>query len=117
MRNMSFSLTEQQLLDGSKTVTRRLGWKFLKPGDHVMAVRKVRGIPKGEKVQRLAELEIVSARRERLFEITADEVRSEGFLGISPAAFVAMFCDAMKCQPATEVTRVEFRKVPKQGEK
>ena len=33
MRNISFSLTEEQFLNGSKDVTRRLGWLFLKPGD------------------------------------------------------------------------------------
>ena len=47
MRNMSFALTEAQLLDGTKTVTRRLGWTMLKPGDHFRAVRKAMGLRKG----------------------------------------------------------------------
>jgi len=33
MRNMSFSMTVDQIRDGSKTVTRRLGWLFLNFGD------------------------------------------------------------------------------------
>ena len=32
MRMMSFALTEPQLMDGSKTVTRRTGWAELTPG-------------------------------------------------------------------------------------
>lgn len=66
MRNMSFSLTTKQFIDGSKTVTRRLGWKFLKPGDRVMACEKCQGLKKGEKVKRLGEIEIINVTRERL---------------------------------------------------
>jgi hypothetical protein len=51
---MSFSLTERQLLDGSKSVTRRLGWRMLKAGDELLAVRKCMGIRKGEHQQVLA---------------------------------------------------------------
>jgi hypothetical protein len=39
MRNMSFFLTTAQFLDGTKDVTRRKGWRFLKPGDRFMAWR------------------------------------------------------------------------------
>lgn len=39
MRNMSFALTTPQILNRSKTVTRRAGWSFLKPGDIVCAVQ------------------------------------------------------------------------------
>ena len=38
MRRMAFSLTTPQILAQSKTVTRRVGWRFLQPGDLVMAV-------------------------------------------------------------------------------
>lgn len=37
MRCMSFALTEPQLMDGSKTVTRRTGWQDLKPGTRLPA--------------------------------------------------------------------------------
>lgn len=39
-RNMSFALTTDQVKDRVKTVTRRNGWWFLKPGDIVNAVKK-----------------------------------------------------------------------------
>lgn len=40
MRNMSFALTKRQVLERTKTVTRRLGWEKLRPGDLVRAVEK-----------------------------------------------------------------------------
>ena len=45
MRMMSFALTERQLMDGSKTVTRRTGWANLRPGERLLAVRKAMGRP------------------------------------------------------------------------
>ena len=32
-RNMSFTLTTWQIREQTKTVTRRKGWQFLKPGE------------------------------------------------------------------------------------
>ena len=90
-RLMSFALTERQLLDGSKTVTRRIGWKFLKPGDEVVAVRKAMGLKKGEKVERLATLRIVSVRRERLYKCDNIETKLEGFPDLDCYEFVRMF--------------------------
>ena len=43
-RNMSFALTTEQVRRREKTVTRRRGWWFLKPGDIVTAVKKARGL-------------------------------------------------------------------------
>lgn len=37
-RNISFSLTEPQFLDGTKDVTRRMGWKSLQAGVELVAV-------------------------------------------------------------------------------
>ncbi len=49
MKNISFALTTKQFLDGSKTVTRRLGWANLKPGEILMACEKCMGLgPGGE---------------------------------------------------------------------
>ena len=45
---ISFSLTTPQFRDGTKDVTRRLGWTFLKPGDRLCAVVKAMGLKKGE---------------------------------------------------------------------
>lgn len=63
MRNMSFSLTTPQMRDRTKTLTRRLGWYSLKPGDRVQAVVKGMGLKKGEKVERLCVIEVVSVHR------------------------------------------------------
>ena len=41
MRLMSVSLTEQQVRERRKTVTRRLGWKDLRAGERLMLCRKV----------------------------------------------------------------------------
>lgn len=111
MRRMSFALTEQQLLDGSKTVTRRLGWAALRVGDELIAVRKCMGIKRGEKQHVLAKIRIVSVRRESLSLIDRRDVAREGFPGMSPAHFVVMFCKAMKCTADEQVTRIEFVKV------
>ena len=42
-RLMSVSHTERAVVERRKTVTRRLGWRFLKPGDHLTLCRKVMG--------------------------------------------------------------------------
>lgn len=106
---MSFALTEAQLLDGSKDVTRRLGWKTLRVGETVTAIRKGMGLGKGEKQVVLGTIQITSVRREPLFYVTRDECRREGFPGMTPDEFVSFFCSANACSPKTEVTRIEFR--------
>ena len=116
MRIMSFALTEPQLMDGSKTVTRRTGWRDLKPGTRLIAVRKAMGLKAGEKVQPLCEIEVVSVRRERLGDIEDEDCAAEGFPHLNAAEFIDMFTSKVRT-PATpafevEVTRIEFRKVP-----
>ena len=96
---------------GQKTVTRRLGWACLRIGDRVCAVRKAQGLRKGEKVERLAELEIVTVNTEPLNCISGDDVEREGFLFLSRREFVYRFCAAMRCDPDTHVRRIEFRLV------
>lgn len=66
MRRMSFALTRTQLLDGSKDVTRRLGWANLKPGQRLLAVSKCMGLKPGEKADIYGEIEVVSVEREHL---------------------------------------------------
>lgn len=111
MKNISFALTERQLLDGTKTVTRRLGWRTLKAGDHLCAVRKAMGLRPGEKIARLCEIEVLSVRRERLWQITVDDVAREGFPELTPKAFVEFFCEHMGGRSTQLVTRIEFRRV------
>ncbi len=115
MRMMSFALTEPQLMDGSKTVTRRTGWATLKPGTRLLAVRKAMGLKAGEKVQPLCEIEVISVRRVTLDDITFDDCAREGFPCYSPDDFTAMFIKHMGIRTTPDkafVTRIEFRKVP-----
>jgi hypothetical protein len=127
MRNMSFALTTQQILDRSKTVTRRVGWNFLKPGDLIQAVEKGQGLKKGEQVKKLAVIRVKDVRREALDAITDGDVVAEGFPEMSPLDFVVMFCashrlkewqgwpelrdSTRQCVPTDQVTRIEFEYV------
>jgi hypothetical protein len=119
MRNMSFAMTEGQILIGNKTVTRRMGWLFLKPNDLVLPVRKGMGLKKGEKVKVLRNpLLILSVRREPLgrmiddLDYGFDECEKEGFAGHPlyewPSEFVKMFCSTHKCKIKDMITRIEF---------
>lgn len=113
-RLMSCSLTEAAVLDRTKTVTRRLGWLFLKPGDRLTLVRKAMGRRRAdgtvEPLVRLGEVEVVSVRRESLDLIDTADVRREGFPIQTPSWFVRFFCESHKgCKPDTTVTRIEWR--------
>lgn len=107
-RLMSVALTEAAVLDRSKTVTRRLGWRFAKAGDRVTLCRKVMG-RKGEPLVRLAEVELVDVRREMLAAVTRADVEREGFPGWSPLQFAQFFTDHMGGDLWQEVTRLEWR--------
>lgn len=112
-RRISFSLTEPQLLDRSKDVTRRLGWAALREGTELVAVRKAMGLRKGERQVVLGTIRVERVTRERLDTITADEVRREGFPGETPDGFVTFFCTANACGRTAQVTRIEFTFTPK----
>jgi hypothetical protein len=108
-RLMSVSLTLEQVRARRKTVTRRDGWEHLKPGDRLCLVKKAMGLKKGEHVERVADVEVVSVRRERLDAITPADVAAEGF-ALTPSEFVEFFCASHKgCQPDSIVTRIEWR--------
>lgn len=96
MRQMSFALTTQQILNRTKTVTRRVGWNFLKPGDLVQAVEKGMGLKKGEKARKLAVLRVVSVEGEWMSDFDSrtdaqEECAREGFPHLTPAAFTSFF--------------------------
>jgi len=110
-RNMSFALTTEQFKNRTKTVTRRLGWWFLKPGDVICGVEKCRGLKKGEKIKRLGLIEIVSVRKEQLCEITKEDCLAEGFPNLSVNEFGYMFCKEMNVKPDVWVNRIEFKHV------
>ena len=117
-RNMSFSKTTDQIRAGTKTVTRRLGWWFLKPGEIVNAVEKCRGLKKGEKIKRIRQIRIVTTRPEPLSRMQSDreygrqETAREGFGNHvnmkEPDYFVEFFCSLNRCTPSTEINRIEF---------
>lgn len=105
---MSFFLTVAQITDRSKTVTRRLGWRFMKPGDQIQGVVKSRGRKHGEAIRPLAVLTVTGVRRERLDAITSTEVVREGFPDGDVGRFLEMFCAANDCGLAQEVTVIDF---------
>ena len=118
MRNMSFALTTDAILDQSKTVTRRLGWRFLKVGDLVRPVYKVQGLKRGEKVVQVGPdvLEIVTVRREFLTRMREEDLAKEGFSDLTVEEFVDMFRKANGCGPNADVARIEFRYVEDPGQ-
>lgn len=145
-RLMSFSKTIRQIREGTKTVTRRDGWRFLKVGDAVEGIEwsawvggrwacencgwngtqpkfqigkteyitKCAGCGAGDGYlvrrlpQRLGLFRVVSVRRERLGDITQDDVAREGFPDLTPAEFVELYCSPKSPDPDREVTRIEF---------
>lgn len=116
MKNISFTLTTPQFKAKTKSVTRRIGWKDLKPGDHLMGCEKCMGRKPGEPLVRLGEIEVVTVRFERLDRMVAllaygrDECRKEGFPDMNADEFVEMFCSSHKgCEPSTVVTRISFK--------
>lgn len=108
-RLMSVALTEDAVLRRQKTVTRRLGWRFLKVGERLTLCRKVMGRRHGEPLVRICDVAVVSVRREPLNAIQPADVVAEGFTGQTPEEFVAYFCEHMRVSPTTEVTRIEWK--------
>ena len=108
-RLMAVSLTEQQVRDRTKTVTRRTGWRMLQVGDQLQLCRKVMGRRRGEPLERITTVEVTGIRRERLDAITAADVTAEGFPAMTPAEFIRFFCDTHPgCTPATDISRIEW---------
>ena len=126
MRNMSFALTTAQVRAGTKTVTRRMGWLFLKAGDLVRPVVKCQGLKRGEKVEVIrAPIRILGVRREALVDLKIDETYGrrecalEGFgddpLLCRPEDFILFFCRTHACGPGDLVTRIEFEYTDRAG--
>jgi hypothetical protein len=117
MRNMSFMLTTEQVKKKQKTVTRRNGWKNIKVGEQIRAVKKCMGLKKGEKMESLGIIRVISKRREPLNELSRApdygerEVAREGFIHLRPEEFIQMYCAHNKCKPSDSITRIEFEYV------
>lgn len=126
-RLMSVMHTVDAVVERRKRVTRRAGWHMLAPGDRLTLCRKVMGRRKGEPLDRLAEVVVVSTRREPLNAITDDDVALEGFAwadldgytcaeegtpGALATAFCRFFVDKMGGSIDQTVTRVEWEYLP-----
>ena len=113
MRRMSFMMTTRQILEQTKTVTRRLGWDDLQVGELVQPVEKCQGLRKGEHQRDLGcPIRCLARRRESLGRVTSEEVFLEGFPELSPTGFISMFCAANRGTKAyTRVNRIEFEYV------
>ena len=114
MRNMSFMLTTGQVRARIKTVTRRLGWWFLKPGDVVMGCEQCQGLKKGQRIVRITPIRILETRPEPLNHIDIIDVLLEGFPSWTPAEFIDMFCAHNRCPPDEKVNRIMFEYVDKE---
>lgn len=108
---MSVSLTEDAVRARTKTVTRRKGWTFLRPGDRLTLCRKVMGRKAGEPLVRLADVEVVDVSREGLLGIydRPGDTAREGFPDMTPFDFVAFFREHMGGEAYQVVTRIEWR--------
>lgn len=115
MRNMSFAMTIKQMHMGTKDVTRRFGWWSLKPGDQVMAVEKAMGLKKGEKVNKIYPIKIISIRAEPLNAISKEDVIREGFPDWTPDQFIEMLVRHYKVDPMRIVNRIEFIKAQEEA--
>lgn len=111
MRNMSFFHTHKQFLSGIKTVTFRLGWDNLFPGDRIMAIVKGQGLKKGEKIQRLGEMLVISVCSMQVYEINDADIILDGFGGMPRSEWIKWFCRQMGCDQSRWVSRIEFRRI------
>lgn len=113
MRNISFALTTEQVRTRTKTVTRRLGWKDLKPGTLLQPVEKAQGLKKGEKLQKISgPIRVVNVSRAPLRSISAQDIHGEGFPQMTYREFVTMFKRSHPgCRVDTVVTRIQFEYV------
>ena len=110
MRNISVALTKKQVRARAKTVTRRKGWRFVKIGELLQPVDRVMGFKKGQRPKKIGRpVRVLLVTIERLYQITPDECRREGFPELTPEQFVELYCKANGGDENQEVTRIEWR--------
>lgn len=106
MRIISFAWTTEALIQGKKTVTRRM-WKkrLVRKDDMVQAYDKA----PYHKGKCIAIIEIMSARHEPLYRVTDEEERKEGGLWGSGEQFIQSFLKAYPGMKRSDnVWRIEF---------
>ena len=109
MKHMSFALTTAQIRNRTKTVTRRLGWKSLKPGTMLQPVVKGQGLKKGEHVEMVGgPIRVLKVDRMVLGDISPQDVYREGFPQMTAREFVKMFKKHNGGLRDQVVTRIEF---------
>lgn len=120
---MSVSFTEQAVRERRKTVTRRKGWwvdknghRILQAGDELTLCRKVMGRKKGEPLERICNVRVVSVRREPLRDVVLPgELTKEGFPewdtpddSWGAFEFVERYFTPQGIDPIDDVTRIEW---------
>ena len=86
----------------------------MKVGDILNACEKCQGLKKGEKINKLCQIRVVSTKKEKLYVLYHDkkygeqECINEGFPGKKGAWFAAMFAIHNKCDVDETVNRIEF---------
>lgn len=109
-RLMSVSHTADAVIERRKTVTRRRGWRMLRPGDRLTLCRKVMGRKPGEPLERLAEVEVINVRRERLDDMRDADIDREGVRGLPTVEdWIDWYAMAFGVAADDLVTRIEWR--------
>ena len=93
---MSVSMTVDAVRARQKTVTRRHvdTWKNLAVGDRLTLIEKGMGLAKGSKQTVICDVQVVAVDVVPLWSITEDDVIAEGFEGMFPGEFCAMWMDS-----------------------
>jgi len=115
---MSFSHSADEVRARLQTVTRRVGWRFLKPHDLVEAVARDAPATGRRDVRVLAVLRITDVRVEALSRLlrdaryAEDELPREGLPCWSRDHFIASFLRRHRLKTAdVDVTRIAFEYV------
>lgn len=115
-RRMSCAYTVDQVLAGTKTVTRRdpSTWERLRPGDRLTLIEKGMGLPSGARQRVLTEVVIVSNRVEPLAGIAEPgELAREGFPTMPAAEFAVWWARSHGhgTLTAAEAFRLDCRRI------
>jgi hypothetical protein len=117
VRQMSFAMTTEAVLERRKTVTRRLGWKNLQVGTLLQPVEKAQGLPKGARVRKIGgPIRVVRVTPETLQEFlersdAKQECIREGFPVLTPREFADFLALKYPLAWKSTFTRIEFEYV------